>query len=110
MTAPAIAGDHLYRMNYANFVAGHRAAGADITVAALPCGEKRASSFGLMKINDSGRIVEFAEKPKVHASLHGSRPHHLCVFVPVHAKALVGLCLGTGVPMRCGGVRSHKQD
>lgn len=59
-----LSGDHLYRMNYANFVAGHRAAGADITVAALPCGEKRASSFGLMKINDSGRIVEFAEKPK----------------------------------------------
>ena len=56
------AGDHLYRMDYREFVAAHRAAGADITVAALPCAE--AQAFGLMKIDDGGRIVEFAEKPK----------------------------------------------
>jgi glucose-1-phosphate adenylyltransferase len=59
-----LSGDHLYRMDYAEFVLAHRKAGADITVAALPCNEKDASAFGLMKINDSGRIVEFAEKPK----------------------------------------------
>ena len=58
------AGDHLYRMDYREFVAAHRAAGADITVAALPCAEEQAQAFGLMKIDDSGRIVEFAEKPK----------------------------------------------
>jgi len=33
-------------------------------VAALPCDEQRASAFGLMKIDDSGRILEFSEKPK----------------------------------------------
>ena len=51
-------------MDYREFVAAHRAAGADITVAALPCAEEQAQAFGLMKIDDSGRIVEFAEKPK----------------------------------------------
>jgi hypothetical protein len=58
------AGDHLYRMDYREFVQAHRAAGADITVAALPCAEEQAQAFGLMKIDDTGRIVEFAEKPK----------------------------------------------
>jgi glucose-1-phosphate adenylyltransferase len=62
-----LSGDHLYRMDYADFVAAHRAAQADITVAALPCGDERASSFGLMKINDTGRITEFAEKPQGEA-------------------------------------------
>ena len=58
-----LSGDHLYRMDYSLFVKAHRAAGADITVAALPCIEEEATAFGLMKIDDSGRIVEFAEKP-----------------------------------------------
>eukprot|EP00951_Prasinocladus_malaysianus_P022884 scaffold193032_cov51-Prasinocladus_malaysianus.AAC.1 len=51
-------------MDYAEFVAAHRAADAAITVAALPCAEKQAEAFGLMKIDGTGRITEFAEKPK----------------------------------------------
>ena len=59
-----LSGDHLYRMDYAEFVLAHRRAGAEITVAALPCQEREAEAFGLMKIDAGGRIVEFAEKPK----------------------------------------------
>lgn len=59
-----LSGDHLYRMNYQDFVHRHRMSNADITVAALPCNEKQASAFGLMKIDDHGKILEFAEKPK----------------------------------------------
>ena len=51
-------------MNYQDFVLKHRKTGADITVAALPSNEKNAQAFGLMKIDDNGRIVDFAEKPK----------------------------------------------
>jgi glucose-1-phosphate adenylyltransferase len=58
------AGDHLYRMDYKEFVRKHRESGAAITIAALPCDEKRASAFGLMKIDEEGRVIEFAEKPK----------------------------------------------
>lgn len=50
------AGDHLYRMNYQDFVTTHRKTGADITVAALPTDEKQATAFGLMKIDGTGRI------------------------------------------------------
>lgn len=57
-------GDHLYRMDYREFVKKHRASGADITIAALPCDEKRATSFGLMKIDSDGKVIDFAEKPK----------------------------------------------
>ena len=57
-------GDHLYRMNYQHFIRKHRESGADITVSALPCDEAKAQAFGLMKIDETGRIIEFAEKPK----------------------------------------------
>lgn len=59
-----LSGDHLYRMDYKEFVRKHRESGAAITIAALPCDEARASAFGLMKIDDEGRVTEFAEKPK----------------------------------------------
>ncbi|XP_073001524.1 glucose-1-phosphate adenylyltransferase small subunit, chloroplastic/amyloplastic [Typha latifolia] len=59
-----LAGDHLYRMDYEKFIQAHRETDADITVAALPMDEKRATAFGLMKIDEEGRIIEFAEKPK----------------------------------------------
>ncbi|CAM6046029.1 unnamed protein product [Sphagnum compactum] len=59
-----LAGDHLYRMDYQQFIQVHRETNADITVAALPMDEARATAFGLMKINEKGRIVEFSEKPK----------------------------------------------
>jgi len=59
-----LAGDHLYRMDYQGFIRTHRETSADITFAALPMDEKRATAFGLMKIDQDGRITEFAEKPK----------------------------------------------
>jgi len=59
-----LSGDHLYRMDYALFVERHRSTGADITLSVVPVTEKVASSFGLMKIDASGRVVDFYEKPK----------------------------------------------
>ncbi|BAQ65239.1 glucose-1-phosphate adenylyltransferase [Geminocystis sp. NIES-3709] len=59
-----LSGDHLYRMDYAKFVEHHRKTNADITLSVVPIDEKRASAFGLMKIDDTGRIVDFSEKPE----------------------------------------------
>ncbi|OKH17599.1 glucose-1-phosphate adenylyltransferase [[Limnothrix rosea] IAM M-220] len=58
-----LSGDHLYRMDYRDFVMRHRETGADITLSVVPVGEKVAPAFGLMKINDQGRVVDFSEKP-----------------------------------------------
>lgn len=59
-----LSGDHLYRMDYRQFLETHQENNADITISVLPIDEKRASDFGLMKINDEGRIIDFSEKPK----------------------------------------------
>ena len=59
-----LSGDHLYRMDYKPFIMKHREVGADITVSAVPMDEERAEAFGLMKIDGTGRIIDFAEKPK----------------------------------------------
>jgi len=59
-----LSGDHLYRMDYMAFVDRHREVNADITVGCLPMDDERASDFGLMKIDSTGRIIEFSEKPE----------------------------------------------
>jgi glucose-1-phosphate adenylyltransferase len=59
-----LSGDHLYRMDYSEFIQRHRDTGADITISVLPMDEKRASDFGLIKIDNTGRILDFSEKPK----------------------------------------------
>ena len=43
-------------MDYRDFVRKHRESGAAITIAALPCAEKEATAFGLMKIDQSGKV------------------------------------------------------
>jgi glucose-1-phosphate adenylyltransferase len=58
-----LSGDHLYRMNYADFVQRHRETKADITIGVVPMDERRASDFGLMRIDTHGRVRSFSEKP-----------------------------------------------
>ncbi|XP_058082850.1 glucose-1-phosphate adenylyltransferase large subunit 1-like isoform X2 [Magnolia sinica] len=59
-----LSGDHLYRMDYMDFVQKHINSGADISVSCVPMDDSRASDFGLMKIDETGRILQFSEKPK----------------------------------------------
>jgi glucose-1-phosphate adenylyltransferase len=59
-----LSGDHLYRMNYADFIHRHRETKADITISVVPMDESRAFDFGLMKIDKTGRVTAFSEKPK----------------------------------------------
>jgi glucose-1-phosphate adenylyltransferase len=59
-----LSGDQLYRMNYADFIHRHRETKADITLSVVPVDEHRASDFGLMKIDKTGRVISFSEKPK----------------------------------------------
>lgn len=59
-----LSGDHLYRMDYMEFVQKHINSDADISVSCLPMDESRASDFGLIKIDEMGQIRQFLEKPK----------------------------------------------
>ena len=59
-----LAGDHLYRMDYAQMAEYHWENHADITVAVQPVARTDASRFGILKRESDGRISSFAEKPK----------------------------------------------
>ncbi|HYK19268.1 MAG TPA: glucose-1-phosphate adenylyltransferase [Pyrinomonadaceae bacterium] len=59
-----LSGDHLYHMDYREFLERHHQADADVTVSVIPCEARSASEFGLLKTDENGRIVEFKEKPK----------------------------------------------
>jgi glucose-1-phosphate adenylyltransferase len=59
-----LSGDQLYRMNYADMLATHQRAGADVTIAAMPVARQAADAFGIMRADDSGRVNGFLEKPK----------------------------------------------
>lgn len=59
-----LSGDHLYRMDYRDFLARHYESDADVTVSVTPCDAASAGDFGLVKTDATGRILEFKEKPK----------------------------------------------
>lgn len=59
-----LSGDHLYRMDYREFLARHHESDADVTVSVIPATPTAAEDFGLLKTDAEGRIIEFKEKPK----------------------------------------------
>ncbi|KAL6842609.1 hypothetical protein ACP4OV_027453 [Aristida adscensionis] len=67
-----LSGDQLYRMNYMELVQKHVEANADITISCAPVDESRASNCGLVKLDNTGRVIQFFEKP-VGADLESMR-------------------------------------
>ena len=63
-----LSGDHIYKMDYSDMLNQHIEQNADATIAVIEVPMKEASRFGIMNTNDSGRIVEFEEKPPVPKS------------------------------------------
>ena len=59
-----LSGDHIYKMNYDKMLEYHKANHADATIAVIEVPMKEASRFGIMNTNETGRIVEFEEKPE----------------------------------------------
>jgi len=64
-----LSGDQLYRMNYADMLATHMNTGADVTIAGIPVHDEAASALGIMRLDDSGRVHGFLEKPQTQAEL-----------------------------------------
>lgn len=63
-----LSGDHIYKMDYADMLSEHIENNADATIAVIEVPIKEASRFGIMNTNETGRIVEFEEKPPVPKS------------------------------------------
>lgn len=64
-----LSGDQLYLMDISKFVRTHREREADLTIAVKPVTREEASAFGILRLDPSGRIVDFVEKPKEAAQL-----------------------------------------
>ncbi len=64
-----LAGDHVYKMNYANLIEDHVAQGAPCTVACIEVSLAQASEFGVMTIDGNRRITRFEEKPSAPQAL-----------------------------------------
>lgn len=58
-----LAGDHIYKMDYGPMIAEHVERKADMTVGCLEVPLEMAKGFGVMSIDDQGRIKRFMEKP-----------------------------------------------
>ena len=58
-----LSGDHIYKMNYDKMLEEHKAQNADATIAVIEVPMKESSRFGIMNTDETGRIVEFEEKP-----------------------------------------------
>lgn len=77
-----LAGDHIYRMDYAAMLRFHREQRADLTIACMQVPIEQASAFGLLSVDEQHRVCAFEEKPQQPVPLPDD---------PVHALASMGI-------------------
>jgi glucose-1-phosphate adenylyltransferase len=68
-----LSGDQLYRMDLMDMFARHVDSGADVTIAAMPVSREKAHGLGILKADQSTRIVEFVEKPDKNSDIASMR-------------------------------------
>jgi glucose-1-phosphate adenylyltransferase len=68
-----LSGDQLYRMDFRQLLKTHHDNKADVTIAVLPVDARQASDFGILRVDDTGKIVGFVEKPQTPAQLEPLR-------------------------------------
>ena len=66
-----LAGDHIYKMDYAAMLQDHIYTSADLTVPCVEVPRAEASGFGVMHVNDRGQIISFLEKPEDPPAMPG---------------------------------------
>ena len=59
-----LSGDHIYKMDYSDMLARHKAANAACTISVMEVPWAEAPRFGIMSVDGDDMITEFAEKPK----------------------------------------------
>jgi glucose-1-phosphate adenylyltransferase len=58
-----LAGDHIYKMDYGMMIAEHIQRQADLTIGCVPVPRKEGVHFGIMDVDEQGRVLGFLEKP-----------------------------------------------
>jgi glucose-1-phosphate adenylyltransferase len=68
-----LSGDHMYKMDYRLMLGDHLESGARVTLSVLPCSEEEIEGFGAVRVDPTGRVLEFREKPKDEAARAGMK-------------------------------------
>jgi len=68
-----LAGDHIYKMDYARMLAHHLTHDADLTVGCIEVPREQANAFGVMTIDPNTRILDFDEKPEKPIPIPGNQ-------------------------------------
>lgn len=58
-----LAGDHIYKQDYSLMIQQHVSSGADVTVGCVEVPRLEARGFGVMRVDETDRILDFVEKP-----------------------------------------------
>lgn len=66
-----LAGDHIYKMDYALLVLDHIKHGKPLTIACIPTSREEAKGYGVMAVDSDGLITDFVEKPKDPPAMPG---------------------------------------
>lgn len=90
-TVMLLSGDHIYRMDYEAMLDFHRQQNGGATVACMKVPLEEASAFGVLSVDQAGRIIKFAEKPSRPQALASDRGSAL-VSMGVYAFSLETLC------------------
>ncbi len=72
-----LAGDHIYKMNYALMLADHVDKGRECTVACIKVPRADATAFGVMAVDENSMITDFVEKPADPPTIPGDPDHSL---------------------------------
>ena len=69
-----LAGDHVYKMDYAKMLRFHRERQAGVTIATIEFPVEESHRFGVVQVNESDRVIGFQEKPAIPMPVPGA-PH-----------------------------------
>ncbi len=69
-----LAGDHVYKMDYARMLREHQERRAQVTVATIEMPASESRRFGIVQVDDSDRVIGFQEKPWDPVTIPGA-PH-----------------------------------
>jgi len=80
-----LSGDHIYKMDYRKMIKFHLERKAEVTISAIEVPWEEASRFGIMKIDEEGRVLSFEEKPRSPESNLASKGSHV---LPITFKTI----------------------
>jgi glucose-1-phosphate adenylyltransferase len=68
-----LSGDQLYRMDFRHLLQTHKAARADVTIAVLPVPPDQVPGLGIVRLDETGRVIGFVEKPQTEEAMAPAR-------------------------------------